>query len=199
MNVIRLWRSGLGMVGAVTLFAISSSAADQPLPAGIRIPVVLTKSVSAKLPVGAPVEGETSAQIKLPGSLGIIPKGTKVTGRVSLAMPYDKKESRLSVVLDRVEAKSGTISMRAFVVGRIKPRNSALGKGPGAIYGAQVIAPGSATAGLGTISAVEQIPIDRSCRLVQSNDPDVGSEIVSTERDVAMEIGSSFDVLTVEN
>jgi hypothetical protein len=199
MKLLGLVRRPWLAISAAALLAISLTAAEQSLPAGIRIPVILTKSISANLAVGAPVEAETTAEVKLPGSLGMIPKGARITGHVSLAAPYNKKESRLAVVLERVEGKGGTILMRGFIVGKLKARNSALGKGPGAIYGAQVVGPGSSISGLGTVSAVEQIPIDRNCKLIQSDNPDIGSEVVSREGDVAMEIGSTFDVLTVEN
>lgn len=189
------WR--LACSAAITLFAILGSAGERQLPAGVRIPVVLTKSVGAKLLVGAPVQGETSAQVTLPGSLGAIPRGARITGRVSLALPYDKKESRFSIVLERIETTSDPLVMRAFIVGRLRARNSRLGKGPGRIYGVEVVRPGQGMQG--HIPAIQQIPIDSSCKLVKSESPDIGSEVVSKEGDVEMDIGSTFDVMTVED
>jgi hypothetical protein len=178
---------------AATLFVLPSGAAEQPLPAGVRIPVMLTKSISPKLAVGAPVEGEITSQVKLPGSLGVIPKGAKITGRISLAVPYNKKQSRLAVVLENIATNSQTFSMRAFIVGKLRARNSELGAGPSAIYRVRDTPPE------GHIPVTQQIPIDATCQLVQSEDPQIGSEVVSKVRNVAMDVGTTFEVLTVEN
>ncbi len=143
------------------------------------------------------MQGETAAQVKLPGSLGVIPKGARITGRISLAVPYDEKESRFSLVLDRIEVKSDVFAMRAFIVGKLRARNSELGRGPAAIYREGTFQRTDNT--IGQVPAVQQILIDNSCKLVQSENPDIGSEVVSQKWNVALEIGSTFDVLTVEN
>lgn len=167
------------------------------MPAGIRIPVMLTKSIGTKLALGAPVEAETTSQVKLPASLGVIPKGTRITGHISLAMPYDKKESRLALVLERVETKSAAFRIRAFIVGKLRARNSVLGRGPGAAYLEGTFPRTDNT--VGHVPVTQQIPVDQSCKLVQSDNPEIGSEVVSRDRDVAMDIGTTFDVLTVED
>jgi len=194
---MRLLRPGarnfLRFISGVALVAATASAAEPPLPAGIRIPVVLTKSIGTKFAVGTPVEAETTSQVKLPASLGVIPKGTRVTGHISLSAPFDKGQSRISLLMERIEAKGAPLFMRAFIVGKVRARNSKLGTGPGAIYGIQI-------GGVPThVPAIQQIPIDNSCKLVLSDDPEIGSEVISKERDVAMDIGTTFDVLTVEN
>src|SRR5258708_33025740 len=77
---------------------------------GSVIPVQLTKSIDVKkVKTGDPVEAKVTQDMKTGNGEIIVPKDTKVVGRVTEAQPRSKeqKESQVGIAFDRAVMKTG--------------------------------------------------------------------------------------------
>ena len=185
----------------ITSVAFGQQAVTPPaLPGGVRIPVRLVTTITPKDKVGRSIELWTTEAVKLPGAMGEIPKGAKLFGSVTESVAWNKakRESRISLVVDRAKWKDHDVAMRAFIVGKLRVLTSAALREGGPILGIEVNT--GYTAVPGTSATPEQnLAVDKSCKLTQASSPELGSEVVSNEHDVRMDTGSSFDILTVDN
>src|SRR5205085_2443935 len=136
------------MLALLSPIALADERKDQPataainVPDGVRIPVVLRTSISAKSPVGTKVEMETTADIVTSERSVLIPKGAKILGHVTEAVRWSKEqpESRLSLVAEIAEWKNHTAAMRAFVAGQLRAMaDRGWAYGSGAIAAVQVV------------------------------------------------------------
>lgn len=93
--------------------APANSAPDTASPRiapGSIIPVQLTKSIDAKkVKAGDEVEAKVTQDMKAGNGEVIVPKDTKVVGRVTEAQPRNKeqKESQVGIAFDRAVMKAG--------------------------------------------------------------------------------------------
>ena len=180
---------------------VSAQRKPEPiaLPGGVRVPVRLITTVTSKDKVGRSIEMWTTEAVKLPNGMGEIPKGAKIFGQLTEAIGWDKskRESRIAVAAERAQWKDREIKMRAFIVGKLRVLTAAVDREGGAFVGAQidrgysVAPPGQTTPELSLIT-------DRSCKLAQASNSELGSEVVSTEHDVRMDTGTTFDLMTID-
>ena len=113
------------------------AAATQPQPSnpqangapriapGSVIPVQLTKTIDAKkAKTGDAVEAKVTEDLKTQNGDVILPKDTKVTGRVTEAQPHSKQqpESQVGIAFDHAVTRSGTdMSMPMSIQAIIAP------------------------------------------------------------------------------
>ena len=88
----------------------SAQAGASRIAPGSVIPVQLTKSIDVKkMKTGDPVEAKVTQDMKAGNGEIIVPKDTKVVGRVTEAQPRSKeqKESQIGIAFDRAVMKTG--------------------------------------------------------------------------------------------
>ena len=110
--------------------APKSSNPEQPkrIAAGSIIPVSLTKSVDAKkAKTGDEVIAKVTADLKTSSGEVLMPKETKVVGRVTEVQPRNKeqKESAIGIAFDRAVMKNGSeMQMPMSIQAIIGPQNT---------------------------------------------------------------------------
>jgi hypothetical protein len=100
--------------------AAGQAPSAEKLPSDLRIPAVLKVTLSSKKSkVGDPVKLEVSADVRDQSGTVVIPRHTKLTGRVTQAVPYQKNKQRamLSFVVERAEWKDHSAVLDAPVYG----------------------------------------------------------------------------------
>lgn len=207
-------RLACGIPILVLATALTAAAQGGPAPAaapivvpdGVRISAVLSTSIDAEhSKPGTPITLESTADVR--GSKGemLIPKHAKLTGKVTEAIPWTKAqpESRLSIVVERAEWKSGAAVLRAFIVGKLKALAS-----PSVAGGRDVLVmmvPGTGGPGAPPPPPPDTIGVnpgpypDATCKLRVADDPALASEVVSAKHSVYMDSGSTFDLLNAPN
>ncbi|HUS18405.1 MAG TPA: hypothetical protein VMZ25_02030 [Terriglobales bacterium] len=107
-----------GATAKTAASATSQTAGAITVPAGTKIPAVLSKSVdSKKAKVGDHVEARTVADIVSQGKV-VIPKNSKLLGHIteSKAKAGGEAESRLGIVFDQIAMRKGqTIPLNANI------------------------------------------------------------------------------------
>ncbi len=91
---------------------------------GSVIPVQLTKSIDAKkVKTGDEVEAQVTEDLKAANGETIVPKNTKVIGRVTETQARNKeqKESEISIAFDHAVMKNGDVSMPMSIQAIIAP------------------------------------------------------------------------------
>lgn len=172
----------------------AKDTAPVTLPDGVRIPVLLKTSINTKsAKPGMPIVLEATSDVRSEREALLIPKGARITGRVTVAVPWTKqnKESRFSLVAERAEWKEGHAVLKAFIVGHLRVLNSALVSTglSDALSGAEVLQGGSPA---GPQNPYKDRAVDKSAHLRAAADPTIASEVFSTERTVQMDAGSTF-------
>lgn len=137
----------------------AQASAGPRIAPGSVIPVQLTKSIDAKkVKTGDEVEAKVTQDMKAGNGELIIPKDTKVVGRVTEAQSRSKeqKESQLGIVFDRAVMKTGgdvnaPMSIQAIISpSYLSGNNSSSGEATGppqSNAGSNGIAQGSSRAG----------------------------------------------------
>lgn len=116
----------------------SDPAPPMRIAAGSVIPVSLTKTIDAKkAKTGDEVVAKVTADLKTSSGEMLVPKDTKVVGRVTEAQPRNKeqKESVIGIAFDRAVMKNGSemqmpMSIQA-IIGPQNNQNSAGGSAEG--------------------------------------------------------------------
>lgn len=145
--------------------AQSQATESHPLPAGTTIPAMLDKWVDArKSKIGDEVIAQTTEPIKEDGQV-IIPKGSKILGRVTLAKvrTNDDPSSVLGMDFDRVVLKKGGEIPLRLMIQAIAPEPSSSQLVP-ELAGAS---PADSTSGIG--------PINHSSTIGANADPNAGT------------------------
>lgn len=91
---------------------------------GSVIPVQLTKTVDAKkAKPGEEVDAQVTADLKNPGGVIIVPKNTKIIGKVTEAQPRNKqdKESQVAIAFDHMVRGGNNVSMPMSIQAIIAP------------------------------------------------------------------------------
>jgi hypothetical protein len=120
----------------VLLLALGVAAAQQPtstqsvggskqpaLPNNLQLRAALkTKLDSKKAKVGDKVKLAVLEEVRGSDNEVLLPKGTELRGRVTLAVPFKSvtAPARLSLVVDTAQLKSGPATMSAFVSGGVE-------------------------------------------------------------------------------
>ena len=132
----------------------TSQPANPRIAPGSVIPVRLTKSIDAKKSkAGDEIVAKVTQDLKTNNGVVLVPKDTKVVGRVTEAQPHSKeqKESEIGIAFDHAVLKNGSeMRMPLSVQAIIAPRNPATdnaGNGGGEGQPAMPSAPGGATPG----------------------------------------------------
>ncbi len=168
--------------------------APPSLPDGTRIPVLLRTTIDPNIAKpGMPIVLNVTQDVRAAGGALLIPKGARITGRVTVAVPWTKqsKESRVSLVAERAEWKEGSVVLKAFIVGKLRVLNSALiptGLSY-AVSSIEILEPGAVP---GPQNPYKDRAVDKSAKLRVAEDPHIASEVFSTERTVQMDAGSTF-------
>lgn len=100
-----------GATAKTAASATNQTAGALQVPAGTKIPAVLSKSIdSKKAKAGDKIEARTVADIVSAGKV-MIPRNSKLIGRVTEAQAKSKgsAESKLGIVFDRLEMKKGQV------------------------------------------------------------------------------------------
>jgi len=95
-------------------------ASAERLPSGLRIPAILKSSLSSnKSKVGDPVQCEVVVDVHDKNGAVAIPRHSKLYGRVTYVVPYEKKKqpAMLSFGVDRAEWKGHSPELDAPVFG----------------------------------------------------------------------------------
>jgi len=95
-------------------------ASTEKLPSGLRIPAILKSSLSSnKSKVGDPVQCEVVVDVHDKSGAVAIPRHSKLYGRVTFVVPYEKKKqpAMLSFAVDRAEWKGHSQALDATVFG----------------------------------------------------------------------------------
>jgi hypothetical protein len=95
---------------SATTAAANSAAPSNKIAPGSVLPVQLTKAIDAKkLKTGDPVEAKVTQDMKANDGDVIVPKDTKIIGRVTEAQARNKeqKESQVAIAFDHAVMKSG--------------------------------------------------------------------------------------------
>jgi len=143
---------------APTQSAPASSAQAASTPAGANskiapgsvIPVQLTKSIDAKkIKTGDAVEAKVTQDMKAGNGDVIVPKDTKVVGRVTEAQARNKeqKESQLGIAFDRAVMKTGgDVNLPMSIQAIIAPSYLSSNNNPGGEGTGQAQSPSASTA-----------------------------------------------------
>jgi len=127
--------------------AAQASATPRIAPGSI-IPVQLTKSIDAKkVKTGDEVEAKVTQDMKAGNGEVIVPKDTKVVGRVTEAQARSKeqKESQVGIAFDRAVLKSGgDVNLPMSIQAIISPSYLSASNSPGGENTGQAQASGSA-------------------------------------------------------
>ncbi len=106
----------------------SDPAPPMRIAAGSVIPVSLTKTIDAKkAKTGDEVVAKVTADLKTSSGEMLVPKDTKVVGRVTEAQPRNKeqKESVIGIAFDRAVMKNGSeMQMPMSIQAIIGPQNN---------------------------------------------------------------------------
>jgi hypothetical protein len=118
----------------------SGQAANTPrIAPGSVIPVELTKTIDAKkAKSGDPVEAKVTQDLKTNNGDVLVPKDTKVVGRVTgaQARTKDQKESQVAIAFDHAVMKNGDVPLPLSIQAIISPNalnggnNNANSSGP---------------------------------------------------------------------
>jgi hypothetical protein len=111
-----LWLFSQGGLGPQT----AQVASAEKLPSGLRIPAILRSALSSsKSKVGDPVQLEVVVDVHNKNAAVVIPRHSKLYGRVTYVVPYEKKKQPaiLSFAVDRAECKGHSVSLDAAVFG----------------------------------------------------------------------------------
>jgi|ERR1700722_11587281 len=132
-------RSPLPAQGAANNSAQTGSAqagATPRIAPGSVIPVQLTKSIDAKkVKTGDEIEAKVTQDMKSGNGEIIVPKDTKVIGRVTEAQARNKeqKESQVGIAFDRAVMKTGEdVNLPMSIQAIIAPSYLSANNGPGA-------------------------------------------------------------------
>lgn len=176
------------------------SSGDVSLPDGTRISVMLNTTLNAKKArVGDLVKLEVTRDVTTADGKVPIPAGSKLVGRVSVAMAFTKvnPESQLSIVVERAEWKKRRVVLNGFIVGSIRPPSTfdlmavRIGGGQGSIAEGPSPPP----------SPYERLPGEQAdprhwalpdVELRVASDPSIGSVLVSRKKNVVLESGTTF-------
>jgi hypothetical protein len=115
-----------GQIPAAQADQSSTSGAPKIAPGSV-IPVQLTKTIDAKkAKTGDPVEAKVTQDLKTGNGDVVVPKDTKVIGRVTEAQPRNKeqKESQVGIAFDHAIMKNGAeMSLPMSIQAIIAPPN----------------------------------------------------------------------------
>lgn len=203
----------------IVLSTSSLVVAQEPqavtLPDGLLIPVKLVDTVSVNSLLGTPLRFEVTADVKDRAGVILLPKGATLKGRLTKASAQskDSKESVLSVIADEATWENSHAALNAYIVGKMKILNSKL---PGVSAGVSGLEMESRALPTGlpkscpackrqgpTPSSTEMQnrymdrAVDRSVRLRMSPDPQIVTEVYSSEHDVQFDAGSTFTMRSV--
>ncbi|HXE91206.1 MAG TPA: hypothetical protein VNK82_09615 [Terriglobales bacterium] len=170
MKKLVLWLAFTLVSSALSVGQNTGSAA------GLRIPVVLKNSVDARGPLGATVLLECREDVRV-GDNVVIPKKARLTGRVIKAVPWtdDRRESVLSVVVERADWKDGSLELKAFIADGLQVMRNEW------------------TRRWSAARPHMYVPsIDKSVSLRRVEDPEIVSEVVSDKHNLKMDPESKF-------
>ncbi len=114
--------------------ATNQTAGQHRIAPGSVIPVQLTKTIdSKKAKPGDEVVAKVTMDLKTTGGEVMIPKDTKVMGRVTEAQARSKeqKESQVGIAFDRAVLKDGEVSLPMSIQAVIAPPSSNANSGGG--------------------------------------------------------------------
>jgi hypothetical protein len=178
--------------------APAASASNVGLPDGTVIRVELKNKLdSKKAKVGDPVTAEVVEDAKAPDGKVVVPKKTKLTGKITEADPStkDSPDAKLSFVMTNADVKGKPLSMTAYIIppfkapavmqmdtslvgaanqrgdtGATSKEDPTAGKGPG----------GQEASGLEGIKL--------------KLDPKIGTYLVADKKNIVLESGTLFHV-----
>jgi hypothetical protein len=207
------------VMGAV----LAQNTADGQLtvvPDRTVIPAVLLTTIDTKnAKPDKRIELETTADVRAPSGKIVIPRGAKVSGRVTEAVPWfkDKPESKVSIVVESAKWKDGSAALHAFIAGdlNILSASEITSTDMESTASAEPAPPARPAGGSVTGSPVgndendmvrprqgtpERVPPgsglarDRSLKLQIAASKKIVTEVVSQAHNVRMEQGSTFVV-----
>jgi hypothetical protein len=127
--------SGSAQVGSMQSPSAQASSTPRIAPGSV-IPVQLTKGIDAKkVKTGDEVEAKVTQDMKSGNGEIIVPKDTRVIGRVTEAQPRNKeqKESQVGIAFDRAVMKTGgDVNLPMSIQAIIAPSYLSANNGPGA-------------------------------------------------------------------
>lgn len=212
-RILAILLLALGVATAQQLSTKPSGRGSDPhaLPNNLQLRASLkTKLESKKAKVGDKVKLAVLEDVKGNDGELLLPKGTELRGRVTLAVPFQSvtTPARLSLVVETAQLKSGPAPMSAFISGGLElavveevdaKRKTSAAAGPGSVkcssasYGCNPNDPGQWNGGpdVGGATPVEEnttwVPAEKQGVTVQlSTDPAVVSEMVSSKGDITL-------------
>jgi hypothetical protein len=114
-----LWLLSQGSLGQQPA-EVGQVVSTEKLPSALRIPAILKSTLSSrKSKVGDPVQLEVVVDVHDKNAAVVIPRHSKLYGRVTYVVPYEKKKQPaiLSFAVDRAEWKGHSVSLDAPVFG----------------------------------------------------------------------------------
>jgi hypothetical protein len=99
---------------------VAQVVSAERLPSGTRIPAILKSTLSSrKSKLGDPVQFEVVVDVHDKNGAVAIPRHSKLYGRVTCVVPYEKKKqpAMLSFAVDRAEWKGHSVALDAPVFG----------------------------------------------------------------------------------
>lgn len=166
----------------------ATAVADQT-----KIRAEMKKDVeSKKAKVGDPVRLEAVDDVKDAAGAVVVPKKSKLRGKVTVAQPYDKKAGRealLSILVTAAETPSGPVAMNAIIAGKFEPVRRL-----GAAGAPQEDYPSVNREGLRPQSSGYSLAL---MGVDLKPDPKLGSVLVSKEKNIVLETGTKMDLLNV--
>jgi hypothetical protein len=165
------------------------------IPDATVIPVALWTSIDAKgSKVGREIEMKTTDDVRDSAGVILIPKGAKIMGQVTRAVPWTKKKplSLLALRAERVEWKGGMAALNAFIAGELNIVTAA-GRCPGCGQGVAVLEINPREP-MGVVGGNWGLPRDPTIRVQLSDSPAIVTELISEAHTVRVEQTSTFSL-----
>ena len=164
------------------------------VPDGVRIHVVLKTDLDSNSSrAGDPVVLEAIEDARDEKRVVLIPKKATLKGRVSEVVQWtkDRKESRLSIIVESAEWKDGHAPLRAFISGQLQIGGAQTSLEIRKVADIPLSGPAPTIVNLPPPSPSPSKP---AVQLRVAADPQIGSELVSNEKSIALPAGTSFVV-----
>ncbi len=175
------------------LVLAQAAAGGQVLADQAKVRAEVKKDVeSKKARVGDEVRLEVVDDVKAADGTVLIPKKSRLTGKVTAAQPHDKKtgqEAVLAVVVTAAETPNGTMPMNAIIAGNFEPaRRLGAAGNPMEDY-PSTNAGGMRVQGGGYSMALMDVEL--------KPDPQLGSALRARTKNIVLENGTKLDLLNV--
>ena len=176
-----------------TLALGQMAASGNALPDQTKVRAEMKKDAeSKKAKVGDEVRLEVVDDVKVADGAVLIPKKSKLTGKVTAAQPFDKKSGQpavLAILVTSAETPSGPVAMNAIVAGNFEPARRLGGAGaPNEDY------PSTNAGGMRVQSGGYSMAL---LDVELQPDPQLGSALRAKSKNIVLETGTKMDLLNV--